>query len=869
MSSAHKRVQLRRCQGCNKPGHNRARCTAPLSAVVSTLQKTITKSPRVQKTEPTVVVANKTIPTTPPAPQTSRHLKMFVHHVDSRPEHSPHVVNLRSKNDISWKKTTAASPEKNDSLYHTYHQTIVEEATTLPPITTLPISLLPVSKEPGALRSWFKKITTKPTQSDEAVFSVELQKTSPRPTTITPNQNFQLEKTPSLTDRWQNLTQMLPGAKRLVAAGTLLAILVSVPGPAYGYYQDILSTKASVIKDSSEAFLALQDSTIALKQADFSRAEIATAQALGKFNTALSALNDHRFIETLTSIIPTVGGSLESRQKILLAGQEITVGNSYLLQGLKKDATTGGFSSHLQTVIENLHLAIPNYEKAAQNLAEVDPKTLPIEYQAQFGDFRRLMGSVLSDFKTIDSVGSSFLDIFGTKGTRRYIIVFQNPAELRPTGGFMGSFAVLTVKDGAITKMTVPPGGTYDLQGQLRKVVEPPTPLLLSNKRWEFQDANWFPSFPVSAEKIMWFYRNSLGESVDGVIAINASVLERLLSIMGPVTDEKRAVTLHSDTALATIQKIVEEGPEKQINKPKQIIADLAPGLVKQISTANTAQIIPLLTELQEALEQKEIQAYFTDGEVQNTIKNLGWSGELVATNKNQDYVMVVNTNIQGEKSDANISQTVSHQSVVAQDGTITNTVTITRRHNGTKGEKLYGTTNINYLRLYVPEGSSLLSASGFMWPDEKAFRAPLKWAEKDTLLTAVEDEQSIDSETGTRVTNELGKTAFGNWVITEPGSESTVSFTYRLPFKIRPIIEQKTAWEKVVAPLTNPIARYQLIAQRQSGSLSTFDSQVIFTSDWHPYWQEGENMTLATNGARIAPTNLTKDTVWSLVMQR
>lgn len=81
---------------------------------------------------------------------------------------------------------------------------------------------------------------------------------------------------------------------------------------------------------------------------------------------------------------------------------------------------------------------------------------------------------------------------------------------------------------------------------------------------------------------------------------------------------------------------------------------------------------------------------------------------------------MVVNTNIGGGKSDANIKQTVEHQAVVQSDGSIIATVIITRAHEGIDdSDSLLGQLNSNYIRVYVPEGSELLDSGGFVYPDE------------------------------------------------------------------------------------------------------------------------------------------------------
>ena len=235
--------------------------------------------------------------------------------------------------------------------------------------------------------------------------------------------------------------------------------------------------------------------------------------------------------------------------------------------------------------------------------------------------------------------------------------------------------------------------------------------------------------------------------------------------------------------------------------------------------------------------------------------------------------MLVVNTNIQGQKSDARIRQTINHQAIIREDGTILDSVTITREHTGDPAENLYGGTNINYVRVYVPEGSELITAGGFGWPDESKFRVPESWYQKDDLLGKLEKEEAVDPKTGTRITKEFGKTVFGNWAITEPGQKSTVHFVYKLPFRAFDANAKKNenAEEKIKNILlsSTPTADFQLIVQRQSGSESSLESQIVFPDGWSPAWHEGSGMKEASNGAFIQETALYKDNVWSLLMHK
>ena len=101
--------------------------------------------------------------------------------------------------------------------------------------------------------------------------------------------------------------------------------------------------------------------------------------------------------------------------------------------------------------------------------------------------------------------------------------------------------------------------------------------------------------------------------------------------------------------------------------------------------------------------------------EEQELVKRYDWSGTLKPTIG--DALAIVEANIAGQKTDTSIQERVDHEVEIAEDGTITNTVTLTRVHAGVKGELFKGANNVSYVRVYVPMGSQLLEATGFEAP--------------------------------------------------------------------------------------------------------------------------------------------------------
>jgi len=707
--------------------------------------------------------------------------------------------------------------------------------------------------------------------------SVPIKKTTPinnffkkRGTTIKQPKKVFTFKLPKLNGKQNNSFYF--SYKKFAIAVLIFAIIIGVPFPAAAYYKKIKLSQQEVIDQSTNAFGQLQLSTLAGLEGNIPVAQQGLQQALEGFSAAENILKDeHQIITAIGEVLPFVGTQIKSGRKILQAGQYLALGNTYLVKGLSAAAVEEELpiSDKFLIIKRHLQYAIPQYERALEEVSGVKSQDVPIRYQASFKEVKLLLATFVDDLRDLRDLADAIHTLFGGDELKRYLVIFQNQHEIRPTGGFMGSFALVDVQKGKIVNIEVPEGGTYDLKGQLDSYVKAPLPLQLVNGRWEFQDANWFPDFPTTAKKISWFYQHSRGATVDGVIAVNATVLERFLRVAGPVTvDEQYDILLNADTALANLQSEVELGDDKAQHKPKKIISVILSQLLEQLPTLSKVKMISLLGEIHESVQQKEIQVFATDTNIQSKLQEFGWTGNILPTQPGQDYLFVVNANIQGQKSDARVKQVIDYVVELKEDGNMYATVTIDREHIGSPGEQFYGNTNINYLRVYVPKGSELVGSGGFEFPPEEAFHTPEEWYTDDEDLLAIEKDETYDKNSGSRISTEFDKTVFGNWVIVEPGQKTSVYFTYKLPFKANMLTKQDNTFLAAVSPKQNLAHKYSLIIQKQSGSESSIDTRLIYPKNWQPAWKSEEDITLTKDGY-VYQNQLDQDSIIGVVMQK
>ncbi len=510
-----------------------------------------------------------------------------------------------------------------------------------------------------------------------------------------------------------------------------------------------------------------------------------------------------------------------SKVSKLLAGVE----NPLNLESQNRTSLTNIFVE----IKKSIKLSQNSLDKAEKASKKIKIDDLPGEYQEKIKFIKEFLPLVNSSLDEFDRSATIFLELFGYNSSKKYLIVFQNNQEMRATGGFIGSYGLLETSRGQIDRLKIE--GIYNPDGQLKVDVVPPLPIQKISTGWSTHDANWWPDFPKSAEKISWFYEKTGGPTVDGVIAVTPVLLQKMLEITGPIDMSEYDQIVTSKNFIKIIQQEVEENYDKEVNMPKKILADLAPKLfAKFFDLNNSKQIASVINIILEAFKEKHIIINFRDNEMQKVVSEQGWSGEILNTDK--DYLMVVNSNINGYKTDGVVKEQIYHKAEINENGEIIDTVTITRKHKGGNTDyEWWNKVNADYMRVYVPEGSKLISVSG---QTRELNSSKLNYDRLGFLVDKDIDEEEkniiIDQKSGTRIYNENNKTVFANWVYVSPQEQVTIVYKYLLPFRVN--IEQTEN------------NRYSLLIQKQSGSINSKISSIVeFPFKWKTIWLEPKNL--------------------------
>lgn len=542
---------------------------------------------------------------------------------------------------------------------------------------------------------------------------------------------------------------------------------------------------------------------------------ISAAGAFGdserSFENVLQQLRGSAFITVLAHLFPRTGAKLEAADAAARVGVAFSRAGKKLSHGLAAAPPDTNLLYKLTVLRNAAAAAAPEVSAAAADLENISIVGFKPDEAALFSGIRTKIISAAAALSDLPETTDAVLAFLGSEAPKRYLLIFQNSAELRPTGGFIGSIAEVTVSHGQVERLVVPPGGAYDLQGDQKALVLPPEPLRLVTGRWQFHDANWFPDFPTSARKLEWFFGRSGGTSPDGVIAVTADALPDLLRVVGPVALPDGSVAT-ADTVLDLIRADVDARAGVN-DSPKQVIADLAPAVLERLTLANGRDLLALASVFSDALASKRVQIFANDPALAAAFASRGYDGALRPATG--DSVALVTANIGGGKTDPFIHEELLVETEIGLDGRVVNTVTMKRAHTG-RGNAA-GNTNIAYLRLYVPAGSSLLAAEGdFAPPAIDDFEPADSAYREDRDLRRVETEQGIEPGSGTRVTAEFGHAVFGNWMRLEPGETKTIRYRYALAL---PVVIREGGGLSRLWSSSAPAGRWSLRVWHQPGA--------------------------------------------------
>jgi nucleoside-diphosphate-sugar epimerase len=481
-----------------------------------------------------------------------------------------------------------------------------------------------------------------------------------------------------------------------------------------------------------------------------------------------SYAQSRRLVDSWEDFSAAVKHSALAAKKILNVGQMLNTSGE-----MKSEEAIKKVEKEITKARLELDAAKDSLSLANLTIREVNEGEIPdwlLSYVAPLRFQLTEKENILASLKEVLSVLPRIISL---RGKSTYLLLFQNNRELRPTGGAITGYGLVSLENGQIKELTT--GGINQLDKQLKEKVEPPAQIkkYLNQDLWYLKDANWDPDFDKTSSVVEWFFEKETGRKVDGVIALDLKLMQDLLKVLGEVTVTSYQEKVNAVNFLTRVDFHQESAPA---GSEKDFVSSVAEVLLEEL-LAQYSKVWPKLAEvLYQNLEEKHLLISARDDVLESVVSKYHWDGRLSSSSVHEveDYLLVVNSNMGRNPTSALIKSQVDYQVVVGQNGQAEANLKLTYQNQGISASARNETYK-DYLRVYVPEGARFKK------------------------LIA---EETAEVTTG----SEGGKEAFGFYLELPPQKTKTFTLVYDLPFNILP---------------ENKIKRYHLLVQKQPGKES------------------------------------------------
>ena len=374
--------------------------------------------------------------------------------------------------------------------------------------------------------------------------------------------------------------------------------------------------------------------------------------------------------------MPLLGRSLDAERAVVRAASA-AVGAAVVAAEAVPDlrAADGGLAvDRLARLGADLDGEVAEAERALRRLERADTALTPARVGEAVADARADLGPAVSGLRAAASGALAGADLLGADGPRSVLVVLQNNAELRGTGGYFGAFALATGEDGRLavgpfrdpTDLSDPPerARRVDAPAEFR---EDFGPFLADTTLWQM--FNMSPDVPASAEVGAAVAGELLGERPDAVLLLDTVALGRLVDLGDEPVQLPSGERVDGDELVEAllVDAYSEAGDDYRAQAARQEQLRAAAGTTAaRLLAGGDVEPDDAARAVQRLVTGRHLAVWSADPEVQEHLVAAGAAGRLAAGD--DDLVHVSVNNLTANKLDYYVDRRVEH-TVRLRDG--------------------------------------------------------------------------------------------------------------------------------------------------------------------------------------------------------
>ena len=333
----------------------------------------------------------------------------------------------------------------------------------------------------------------------------------------------------------------------------LLVVLLLAAATAFGLFYGARAADAAL---EGKASLLRAESLLRQRKVSDARAELVRAQQ--SFTRSSQAA--HTLTRYLPGIkaVPLVGSQVKGVEVFADAGVQLSDAGVRLadaagaiVEPQNQDLELSDALGQLREVQELLRSGITSLDAAVANVESLDGDHLIRPLGRARTDLSRRLPEMKTRAVDADEALASLITFAGGDGPRRYLVLSQNPDEVRPTGGFIGTYGVLEADGGHLSL------DTYDsieswIERAPRCSRRADGAGLSAAVRHSHSTVIWPTSTPArtgpkNAALAAKLWHRAGEQPVQGVVSFSPAFLGRILRVLGPVRIESYDETVTAD----------------------------------------------------------------------------------------------------------------------------------------------------------------------------------------------------------------------------------------------------------------------------------------------------------------------------------
>lgn len=281
-------------------------------------------------------------------------------------------------------------------------------------------------------------------------------------------------------------------------------------------------------------------------QAHLARNEVDEASAAVELirqhtNAARASAEDP--VWTLASIVPFIGPNMTAVTEVARSADDVS--NLAMAPLVNVFATLdwntvlpneqGADMTPLQTAAPKVTSAATAVRLSSERLDAIETQNLLPQVANPLNEVRDQLRNVTETLDAASHASSILPQMLGVDSPRSYLLMVQNNAEARASGGIPGALAVLNFAKGKLSLGTQSSAGEVGTMAPVLPVDAEQEQIYTSRLGKYMQDVNLTPDFPTTASTAQAMWERKTGQRVSGVISIDPVVLSYILNATGPV----------------------------------------------------------------------------------------------------------------------------------------------------------------------------------------------------------------------------------------------------------------------------------------------------------------------------------------------